>query len=208
MESGNFTVFRRDLYSYYELIVLFECIVPALVLCLMILFALIVTKTIIWKMLFILVNIFAVEVLFSLSASITYLGFPLRQAAGDSLFFMCRVQSALLLPSSFSKAGTTMLYAIMVYIFVKNNIKKIKWYMVVIPMTVIWLLCVVFSLGLIARPVDPLVDSESVILEGFCPRDLDIEDYDRVLPLVILPIAWAFQTLVCGGIITFSILTI
>ena len=102
MESGNFIAFRRDLYSYYELIVPFVCIVPALVLCLMVSFALIVTKDINWKMRFILMNIFVVEVIFSPSTSMAYLGFPLHKAANSSLLILCRVQTALLVPCIFT----------------------------------------------------------------------------------------------------------
>ena len=77
--SSNFTVFRRELYTGPELVVYFACVLPAQILCVIIILALLVAKDIKWKMRVILINILVAESIFSLSRSANFLGFPIRQ---------------------------------------------------------------------------------------------------------------------------------
>ena len=105
------------------------------------------------------------------------------------------------------KVGTITLYSILVYVFMRNNIKKVKWYMVAIPMSVMWVILLVFgSSGFIFIPAQDR--PEAFVFKGFCPQFVSSsEQLILVLALGQLGIGWLLGAFLCGSIIaTFSIL--
>ena len=98
----------------------------------------------------------------------------------------------------------------MAYIFIKYNIKKVKWYMLAIPMTVIWVISVGFSLPVAIRPTAPT--NNIVVSEGFCQVNFESEEdfaARRLQFSILLTIVWVLEVVICGWItVTFSSLVV
>lgn len=211
LTSMNITTFRRDLYTGFELILYFGCTLPTTFLSATTIVALLVAKNMNKKIRVILINIFVAEIVLSLRLSATFLGYPIRQLFGlgeDFPIGLCNVQVSFGIIGVLSKVGSITFYALMVYVFIKYNIKKVKWYMLVIPLIVIWAISIGFSLPVAVRARNPPLNF--AIFKGFCHENLEFaeEFISRSRQFLIqLIIGWILQAVICGGIIiTFSIL--
>lgn len=207
----NLTATRRDLYTGFQLIVYFGCVFPTIFLSTITIVAFAMAKSMNKKIRVILVNIFAAEIVLSLRLSATFLGFPIRQIFDLGFDFpirLCNLQVTLGIIGVLSKVGSVTLYAVMVYVFIKYNIKVIKWYMLAIPLIIIWTISIGFSLPVAIRPRNTPLNL--VIVRGFCPENLEsAEEFDNRSTqfLIQLLIGWFLEAFFCGGIIiTFSIL--
>ena len=211
--SENITVFRRDIYNEYHLIPYLGLVAPALVLSVLTTLALILAGDMNKKIRALLINIFIAEIVLCLRLSVTFLAYPIRQMLeiGDTaLDGLCRLQICIGIIAVLSKVGTITLYAVMVHIFIKYNIKKVKWYMLAIPMTVTWVISVGFCLPAAIRH---RAEAHNIIIfQGFCLENLESEEvYKGIMRqfFIQLIVGWILEVVICGGIIvTFSSLII
>ena len=114
-------------------------VLPPLVLCLLCVLALLFTTGVTKKIIVSLVNIFAVEICGWLSQSVFFLGFPSRTAGlpGD---YSCHFYVSSFGVGILQRFTSAALYAIMVFIFIKHEEKKMKWSIVIPFIAVSWLM--------------------------------------------------------------------
>ena len=208
----NITIFRRDIYNGYHLIPYLGLVAPALVLSILTTLALLLAGDMNKKIRTLLINIFVAEIVLCLRLSANFLAYPIRQLfdIGDTaLVSLCRFQVSVGIIAVLSKVGSITLYAVMVYVFIKFGIKKVKWFILAIPIVVIWVISVGFCITAAVRPRD--TSDNAVVFEGFCLENLESDEVfesRRRQFLIQLIVGWMLQGVVCGGIIiTFSILT-
>ena len=209
----NITIFRRDIFNGYHLIPYLGLVAPALVLSVLTTLALLLAGDMNKKIRALLINIFIAEIVLCLRLSVTFLAYPIRQMfeIGDTaLDGLCRLQICIGIIAVLSKVGTITLYAVMVYIFIKYNIKKVKWYILAIPMTVIWVISVGFCVPVAIKP--RASTKNIVIFDGFCQENFESEEdfaARRLQFSIQLTIGWILEVAICGGItVTFSSLII
>ena len=158
-------------------ILLFGLVVlPTLILCVLCVLALFLAEGLIWQMKVLLINLFAAEVCNWLGRSLLLVGFPVWASLELEVDPACSVAISLFIVSTLQKMTATTLYAIMVYMFIKYNVKKLKWQVIVTYIAISW----VVSLGMSIIPYFPEfglfnnngfcdIDSESVLLNSSAP---------------------------------------
>ena len=112
-------------------------VLPALILTIICSVAISFTYIINWQMRVVLVNIFITEVINWLGYTVDYLGFAPR-ALNENSLFSCRIFVSLLITAGMQKFAAIAVYSIMVYIFLKYGIKKLKWYMIFLSLVITW----------------------------------------------------------------------
>lgn len=145
--------------------------VPSLILFILCTIAIVSDEVINWHLKYVLLNIFAAEICFSLSLNIHFLGYPARA------FFdipgnieICKINLGLGIIGNTTKVTSITLYAIMVYIFIKYSTKKVKWY-VIIPSTIVfWMISVIFAIPVLVSKHDD--GKDHILLNGFCTIDV------------------------------------
>ena len=105
--------------------------VPALVLCVLCVAALLIAKEINWQMRVILINIFAADVCYWLATAVQCLGFPVRARLKPDEMLSCAVFFSLII-ASLTKFTAVALYATMVYFFIKYGVSKLKWIAIIV----------------------------------------------------------------------------
>ena len=209
--SANLTGLIGEIYSGYQLIPFFAFVVPTLLLSLLTIIALVSAKDIDWNMRIILSNVFVSEIINSMTLTTIFWGQPIRAVSGlldlEVWLYLCSLTVALNVTGNGVKVGTVTLYSILVYVFIRNNIKKVKWYMIAIPLCVMWGVLLVFALSgfiFIPRQDHP----EVFVYKGFCPLALSSNGQLFVVAaLVQQGINWLLEVFLCGSIIAvFSIL--
>ena len=193
------------MYNGYHLIPYLGLVAPALVLSVLTTLALLLAGDINKKIRALLINVFIAEIMVYVRLTITFLAFPIRQMfeIGDNVSAnLCRLQSAVSMIEIVSKVGSITLYAVMVYIFIKYNINKVKWYVLAIPIASIWVIAIGLSLPIGLVRIDPATNV--MVFDGFCVETYDPEQEFVAggLPvLILLTLAVLLQGVLCGGTI-------
>ena len=207
----NVSVFRRELYTGPQVSIFFVSTLPTMVLSVLIILALLVAKDIKWKMRVILISILTAEVIFSLSLSAIYLGFPIRQMlnlSDKTALILCRLRIGSEITGTLAKLGTIMFYSVMVYVFIKKNIDKVKWFVLILPLVLIWTIS--FALSTIAFITPISLPVKIIVFKGFCNVNLEsVERFEaeRMGYLITLVFAFIYQVLLCGvPMVIFSVL--
>ena len=207
----NITIFRRDIYNGYHLIPYLGLVAPALVLSVLTTLAFLLAGDMNKKIRALLINIFVAEIVLCLRLSVNFLAYPIRQIfeiGGTVLVSLCRLQISLGIIAVLAKVGSITLYAVMVYIFIKYNIKKVKWFILAMPIAATWVIAIGFCIPVAARPRDGANDI--IIFDGFCLENLESEEEfeaRRRQFTIQLVVGWLLQGVFCGGIIiTFCLL--
>ena len=201
----NITIFRRDIYNGYHLIPYLGLVAPALVLSVLTTLAFLLARDTNKKIRALLINIFVAEIVLCLRLSVNFLAYPIRQMfeiGGTVLLSLCRLQISLGIIAVLAKVGSIALYAVMVYIFIKYNIKKVKWFILAIPIAVTWVIAIGFCIPVAVRPRDGANDI--IIFDGFCLENLESEEEfeaRRRQFTIQLVVGWLLQGVFCGGII-------
>lgn len=190
-----------DLYitvnSVVNSLIFFFLALPGFILCVLCVVGLLLAQNMKWQMLVLLVNIFAVEVCFWLAVSVAFIGFPFRAYNIVENDFSCNVGTSLFFVNQLQKFTSIAIYAIMVYFFMKDGIKKVKWYAFLPYIVISW----VVALALATIPYFPAFGTFNN--NRFCSSD----SQSIALRIIFLVIFFGLR-LVCFCLITvFSILT-
>ena len=136
-------------------------VLPAVTLTIICTVAITFTHAINWQMRVALVNIFISEVINWLGYTVDYGGFAQR-ALDTNILYSCRIFVSLLITASMHKFAAITIYSVMVYIFLKYGVKKLKWYMISPSLVITW--AVSISIGIL-----PYFDQfELFNNNGFC----------------------------------------
>lgn len=123
-------------------------VLPALIMCLLCMVALLFANTIIWPVRIITINIFAAETCTWLSLALLLLGFPAREHLQiNADISTCNLVISLFIFTATQRYSATTLYAIMVYIFLKYGAKKLKWYVIIPYIIISWVINLTIALG-------------------------------------------------------------
>ena len=124
--------------------------------------AIIFTQVINWQMRVALVNIFVTDVVNLLGYMVDYLAFTLRALDKPNTIYSCRFFVSFLITAGMQKFAAITIYSIMVYVFLKYGVKKLKWYMIVPSLVITWIVSI--SVGIL-----PFFDQfELFNNNGFC----------------------------------------
>ena len=121
---------------------------PTVILCGLAITALLPASTINWQMRASLLNIFVAEIVSSIAMGVSLLGYSVRALSdGINDIAVCRLVITLFIAVSCTKITSITLYAIMAYLFVKYDGKKLKWRFVLLCMLITWIFSI--SLGIL-----------------------------------------------------------
>ena len=187
-----------DLDAYFAVnttanVLLFLTIVlPAFVLCLFCVVALLFTPEIKCKIKFLIINLFASEISNWLMYSIIFLGFPSRYQHQDIDDVSCRMFSNLLIIVGPTKHLGTAFYSAVVYVYLKYGLDFVPWLTVIIGPVIIWMVLSFF--GLLSYTDEYLYNNA-----GFCERDAISSPHITVIPVIAgsalcLTLVFAFLT--------------
>ena len=207
----NVSVIRREIYSGPQVSIFFVSTLPTVVLSVLIILSLLVAKDIKWKMSVILINILGAEVILSFYLGASYLGYPIRQMlnlSDKTALILCRFQLGSEIIGTLAKLGTIMFYSVMVYVFIKKNIDKVRWFVVILPLVLIWTISLTVSTTYLSGPFP--VPVKIIVFKGFCNFNFEsVEDFiaERMGFLILLVFVFFCQVLLCGvPVVIFSIL--
>ncbi len=206
--SLNATGFSIELYPGSLLVQFFFLTLPTIILCIIAVIAITKAQTTNWKFKIILINIFGTEIYFSAGMTLILLGFRIRLLIDDNptalVIALCKITISTIIASGLAKILSIALYSVTTYFFIKTNIKKIKWYAIILPLIIIW----VFSLGFSFRAfLVPAFIPRVFVYRGFCSVDLENANVNATGFLVQLVVAWILDGGIGAFILTFLILT-
>ena len=121
---------------------------PAIILNAVCIVTLLLAKTIKRKVRAAIINIFAAEMMNLLGSAILYVGYPIRVTNNDALAASCTTGIATIAFGVNSDLLGIAIYAIAVYIFIKYDIRKLKWSVLITFITISWGVCFIFSVAL------------------------------------------------------------
>lgn len=169
-------------------------VLPALLLCLLCVVALLFADSINWKIRVLIINTLAGEICLWLALTILFLGYPARQLVQND--FSCKLLLSMLFVTAMQKFMSTAFYAIAVYTFIKNGLGHLKWYLIIPYITISWMVSIAIS--------------SLAYVNGFSSFSDDVAfcDVSRA-PLSIVPIATIqlIALIFLCIIIVFSLLT-
>ena len=113
-------------------------VLPALTLCIICAVAIGFTRVINWQIRVALVNIFATEVIHWLGYAVEYLGFAPRALDKENSIYSCRIFYSFVIIAGIQKFAAITVYSIMVYVFLKYGVKKLKWYVITPSLVITW----------------------------------------------------------------------
>ena len=194
-----------EVYTGWQIVFALITVLAA-ILSLLSISALFIAKKIDWNLRIILINLFSAELMSSIGYILTFMGYPLRRLFEVSDIsqhqFSCSLSLAILVIGEATKVGSYTFYSIMVYVFMKKNISRLKVYIMVIPCLIIWLPSLALgSLFFLTRnfPMNAVLANK-----GLCTFDLSAQPYNRVIFAVFVLL---LEGPVCGGVIlTFFVL--
>jgi hypothetical protein len=162
-------------------------------LCIVALFS---AKEINWKMRALIINIFTAEICNSFGYSLLLLGFPTRFNDQINDNISCKLALSSLITAFIAKFSANAFYSVMVYIFIKHGIRKIKWSVVLLAIAVTWIAGL--AVGIPGNFYDLTFNNA-----GFCENDTKSLIYFYVVILSVAAMTVAVCTTVTFGILTF-----
>ena len=123
-------------------------VLPAVTLSIICSVAISFTYVINWQMRVTLVNIFATEVFHLLGYTVEYLAFAPRALDKENSLVSCRIFFSCIILASIQKFAAIVFYSIMVYLFLKHGVKKLKWYKISSSLVITW--AVSITIGILA----------------------------------------------------------
>ena len=131
---------------------IFLSLLPFL-LCVLVILALVLAKTINIKIRVLLINIFAAEILGWIAYAIFHLGWIVRLNHNETI--SCKMFFTTYLVANFQKFTSGTLYTIKIFIFIKCGEKKLKWYIITPYIVLSWIIITIISvLQAILTPPD------------------------------------------------------
>ena len=172
-------------------------ILPAMILCVVSIAALIFAKDVNWPVKVLLINILAADLAGTAAASVRYMAYPLRAYGIDENGLSCKTAASIAVAASTVIPLMISFYSITVYIFIKCGDKKLqeKFYITGIFIFLAWLVSIIFA---VLEQTD-VVEFGVGTSNGFC-----VIDFMQML-WILIPILVLLVGIVI--ILTFSILT-
>ena len=184
MEFNN-SSFDTDLFytiiSAVNISLFFLAVFPGLILCLLCVLALFLAQSINRPLKIALINIFASEICQWSGMSVWFLGYPVRAGKpasaerGSCFYFFGAVIAA-----AAQKFLAIALYSIMVYIFLKHGVKKLKLKFIIPFITVSWVFAITLG-ALVALPDFGVINND-----GFCNYESGITSRTFIIILAFL----------------------
>jgi hypothetical protein len=172
-------------------------VLPALLLDLLCVLALLFSRTIDTKIRVLLGNIFAADVMTLFGDLVIFLSHPVEVNKHMDTSHSCEFGFSAVFTSGAVKLPTTSLYAIVVYIYVKYSIKIVKLHMVIIPIIITWIIASVVG-------VMPYTSAFNVFSNrGICSSDPFPLIHTLSLTVLSLNIVVSLSIQVVFGVLTF-----
>ena len=165
---ANLTDGDKDIMTGVFISLFFLVCLPLLILCVFCAMALLFARSLNWPMRVALINLFANEFCYWLATSIDFIVYYAQNGG-----FPCIIAS-LSAVAAITKFQAIALYAVLVYIFVKFGIKKVKMCIIILYTVISWVAALAFG----AMPYSP----EFSITNGTC----DVLNYAS--PIVFVPL--------------------
>ena len=159
---------------------------------------LLLTKKINWKLKVILVNVIAVDIVYSVGQILWYLGYPLRAYGGDDKGYSCAIAPSFSISTFFARPASFMLYAIVAYVFIKYGEDRIKWRNLVLSLITIQ----VFSLALFVSHTTGALDT-TIATNGFCKEQVTANSSLLVILTAAITITAAVACIVVTQVFSF-----
>ena len=173
LSGVDINMFFNDNVAVNVSIFLLVVLLP-LLLCLLCVLALSFATGINKKVRFLLINIFAAEICNWLSYAVLYLGWPVRQRYDEDN--MCKLFISLIIVSAVQKFTGGAIYAINIYISFKYGEDKLKWYVLLPFIALLWILAIA-ALG----DLPYLDEYGAASSNGFCRANPDTALYKAVI---------------------------
>jgi hypothetical protein len=141
-DEGVITVVNPAIsVSYFAFLVL-----PALLLALLCVVALLLSRIIDTNIRVLLINIFATDLTTLLGNLVVFLSHPAEVSKNmEDTSYSCKFAFSAIFVAGVAMLPATCLYAVVVYIYVKYGMKKVKLYMIIPPIIVIWVVAFLFG---------------------------------------------------------------
>ena len=209
----NFTGVITEVYTGWQIV--FALItLPAAILSLLSIVALFMAEKIDWNLKIILINIFTAEFIASIGSTLVFIGYPLRMLFEVSDIrqhpFPCSFLVGIMIAGETANVSSYAFYSIMVFVFLKKNINKVKVYVMTIPCLFIWLPSLFWGSTIFSYIFTRSFPINAVLVnKGFCTFVLTTQSNSRTIAFLSqLIFLWLHQVVLCGGtIVTFFILT-
>ena len=185
--------------SILEIAHFFAIFLPAFILCVLCMVALVLARSMNLWIRVSLINVFAAQMCFWLGRSCFYIGYPIRAYGDEDIDNVsCLLAYSLNRVANTMVSAATLLYAVLVYCIIKYGKKKIKWYAVVIFIAVSWAYAALLGILPYFAGID---DDDLMNLLGFCRGT-----YESPLFLVTAVLQLVSYAIFLCVIITFCVL--
>ena len=152
--------------SVLEIAHFFAIFLPAFILCVLCVVALVLARSMNLWIRVSLINVFAAQMCFWLGMSSFYIGYPIRAYGDEDIDNVsCLLAYSLNRVANTMVSAATLLYAVLVYCIIKYGKKKIKWYAVVIFIAISWAYAALLGILPYFAGID---DDDLMNLLGFC----------------------------------------
>ena len=138
-------------------------IIPTIVLHLTFLVILVLAKAIKWQIKVILINIIAAEIIAEIGVLVNLVGYFPRAILNDGKF-SCNFSTSSYAVSLQSNLAAVAFYSVAVYLYIKDGVKKIKWYVIITYISISWVVHI--SLGILI--LTEVISFPTEINEGLC----------------------------------------
>ena len=152
---------------------------PTLILCVLCIVALLFAKEINWKIRVIMINLLTPEAIVSLSYIMSYVGYPVRAYSSSDNSLTCTIFSGVFVSGAVNRVTAAPFFAVAVFIFVKCNVVKLKWWVIVLSL-------VVFSLLALSAGVFQFFTNREVARNGFCIFELSFDGSEVVITIFVM----------------------
>ena len=146
----NISSVGQELYfavnSVYNFTLFSMVVLIPLTLCVLCLLALTIATDLNLKVRALLINIFASEIVYWLSYVVLYVTFSLRAGILMDSDVLCRVVLSVMLLAKVARFPTAALYGIEIYVYIKHGADKMKWFVIISCIIVIWLVSIGFGI--------------------------------------------------------------
>ena len=173
---ANLTDGDKDIMTGVFISLFFLVCLPLLILCVFCAMALLFARSLNWPMRVALINLFANEFCYWLATSIDFIVYYAQNGG-----FPCIIAS-LSAVAAITKFQAIALYAVLVYIFVKFGIKKVKMCIIILYTVISWVAALAFG----AIPYTP----EFSVISGAC------DFFNYTSPIVFVPLGVASAVII------------
>ena len=172
-------------------------VLPTFALCLLCVVALLIADTLNWPIRIALINVFSGELCYWFGLAVFFLGYPARAYSPSPV--SCQLSVSAFIAAALMKFPAVGLYAVMVYVFIKYGVGKLKLKVITPLVVVSWVFALVVCIG----PYFPVFGQATA--DGFCVTESTITPSPLFIVIAVITVV-VISACMCI-IVTFSILT-